>query len=157
MKALEILKRCRAAKDDIEQLDQRIRQRWDVLTSLGAPQADPNGGSRGRGDMDKYGRIYGDIDELERQKEARKDAWRAEASAAPKILEDCLPSLEGEILHNYYVKRMNTTEIARAKKYTVGYVRKVKRAAENLLDMLSEEKVNQYLPDWYVREGKGRK
>ena len=66
MNAITILKRCRAAKNDIERLQQRIEQRRDVLGSLSAPQADPNGGSHGTGDKDKIGRILADIDELER-------------------------------------------------------------------------------------------
>ena len=71
MKAIIILKRCRAARNDIERLQQRIDQWQDVLTSLSAPQADPNGGSRGSGDKDKTGRIYAEIDALEREKTAR--------------------------------------------------------------------------------------
>ena len=57
---------------------QRIEQRRDVLDSLSAPQADPNGGSRGTGDKDKIGKILADIDELEREVEARKEAEKAE-------------------------------------------------------------------------------
>lgn len=154
MKAITILKRCRAAKGDIERLKQRIEQRWDVLNSLSAPQADPNGGSRGTGDKDKTGRILAEIDELEREKEARDEAYEAEKVAA-LALTDMVPDLEGKVLFGYYVKRMDTPEIARKEKYTAGYVRKTKRNAEQLLDMLDPDKVNATLPAWYLREKGG--
>ena len=154
MNAMTILKRCRAAKDDIGRLKQRIEQRHDVLNSLSAPQADPNGGSRGTGDKDKIGRIYADIDELERQVKAREEAEEAEKMAALTLL-DMIPDLEGKVLHDYYVKRWDTGEIARNEKYTAGYVRKTKRRGEQLLEMLNPERVDGTLPTWYLREKGG--
>lgn len=154
MNALTILKRCRAAKDDIGRLQQRIEQRHDVLNSLSAPQADPNGGSRGTGDKDKIGRIYADIDELERQVKAREEAEEAEKVAALTLL-DMIPDLEGKVLHDYYVKRWDTSKIARNEKYTAGYVRKTKRRGEQLLEMLDPERVDGTLPAWYLREKGG--
>ncbi len=157
MKAITILQRCRAAKTDISRLQQRIEQWHDVLGSLSAPQADPNGGSRGTGDRDKIGRILASIDELEREVEARKEAEKAEKVAAVALV-DMVPNLEGRILYDYYVKRWDTPEIARKEKYTAGYVRKTKRSAEGLLEMLTADRVNGTLPAWYLREkgGEGR-
>ena len=154
MNAMTILKRCRAAKNDIGRLLQRIEQRRDVLDSLSAPQADPNGGSRGTGDKDKIGKILADIDELERDVEARKEAEKAEKTAALTLL-DMVPDLEGRVLYDYYVKRWDTPEIARKEKYTAGYVRKTKRNGEQLLEMLSPERVDSVLPAWYLREKGG--
>ncbi len=154
MNAITILKRCRAAEGDIERLQQRIEQRWDVLNSLSAPQADPNGGSRGSGDKDKTGRILAEIDELEREMASRKEAYEAEKVAALALM-DMVPDLEGKILFGYYVKRMDTTGIARKEKYTAGYVRKTKRNAEQLLDMLETEKVTSTLPAWYLKQKGG--
>ena len=154
MNAMIILKRCRAAKNDIGRLLQRIEQRRDVLDSLSAPQADPNGGSRGTGDKDKIGKILADIDELEREVEARKEAEKAEKTAALTLL-DMVPDLEGRVLYDYYVKRWDTPEIARKEKYTAGYVRKTKRNGEQLLEMLSPERVDSVLPAWYLREKGG--
>lgn len=154
MNAMTILKRCRAAKSDIGRLQQRIDQWHDVLTSLSAPQADPNGGSRGTGDKDKTGKILADIDVLEREKEARKEAYEAEKVSACALM-DMVPDLEGRVLYDYYVKRMDTPEIARKEKYTAGYVRKTKRNAEQLLDMLDPDRVNATLPAWYLREKGG--
>ena len=154
MNAMTILKRCRAAKNDIGRLLQRIEQRRDVLDSLSAPQADPNGGSRGTGDKDKIGKILADIDELEREVEARKEAEKAEKTAALTLL-DMVPDLEGRVLYDYYVKRWDTPEIARKEKYTAGYVRKTKRNGEQLLEMLSPERVDSVLQAWYLREKGG--
>ncbi len=154
MNAMTILRRCRAAKNDIGRLDQRIEQWHDILSNTSAPQADPNGGSRGTGDKDKIGRITANIDQLERQKNARREAYEAEKVAACTLM-DMVPDLEGRVLHDYYVKRWDTPEIARKEKYTTGYVRKTKRNAEQLLEMLSPERVDALLPAWYLREKGG--
>ena len=154
MKAITIMKRCRAAKNDIDRLQQRIDQWHDVLTSLSAPQADPNGGSRGSGDKDKTGRIYAEIDALEREKTARQEAAEAER-VATRALMDMVPDLEGKILFDYYARGWDTPKIAREEKYTAGYVRKTKRAAEQLLDMLDPVRVDSTLPAWYLREKGG--
>ena len=154
MRAITILRRCRAAKSDIDRLQQRIDQWHDVLTSLSAPQADPNGGSRGSGDKDKTGRIYAEIDALERRKTARQEAAEAER-VATRALVDMVPDLEAKILFDYYARGWDTSRIARAEKYTAGYVRKTKRAAEQLLEMLDPERVDGTLPAWYLREKGG--
>lgn len=154
MNAMTILKRCLAAESDIERLQQRIAQRRDVLASLSAPQADPNGGSRGSGDRDKTGRILAEIDELEREMEARKEAYEVEKVAACALM-DMVPDKEGRILFLYYVKHIDTGAIARKEKYQVSYVRRMKRDAEKLIEMLSGEKVNATLPPWYLKEKGG--
>ena len=60
------------------------------------------------------------------------------------------------VIYKYYVKRMDTTAIAKDPKdprnrYTAGYIRKVKRNAEQLLDMMDPEQVAALLPPWYVQ------
>jgi len=154
MNAMTILRRCRAAEGDVERLNERIKQRREVLDSISAPLADPNGGSRGSGDKDKTGRILADIDELERERDARKEAGEAERVSACALV-DMVPDLEGRILFDYYVKRMDTTEIARSRKYTTGYVRKTKRAAEQLMELISMERVAATLPAWYLKQKGG--
>ena len=151
MKAMTILKRCRAAQTDEERLRERIWQRREVLESVSAPQGDPNGGSRAQGDRDKIGSILGDIDQLERELQERQEAELAEKAAAVVLL-DMVPDLERKVLFDYYVKRWDTGEIARKEKYTAGYVRKTKRNGEQLLDMLSPERVAAALPAWYIKE-----
>lgn len=151
MKAMTILKRCRAAQTDEERLRERIWQRREVLESVSAPQGDPNGGSRVQGDRDKIGSILGDIDQLERELQERQEAELAEKAAAVVLL-DMVPDLERKVLFDYYVKRWDTGEIARKEKYTAGYVRKTKRNGEQLLDMLGPERVAAALPAWYIKE-----
>lgn len=151
MKAMTILRRCRAAQADEERLQERIWQRRDVLESVSAPQGDPNGGSRAQGDRDKIGAILGDIDQLERELQERKEAELAEKAAAVVLL-DMVPDLERKVLYDYYVRRWDTGEIARKEKYTAGYVRKTKRNGEQLLDMLGPERVAAALPAWYIKE-----
>jgi len=70
-------------------------------------------------------------------------------------LVDMLPDLEGKVLYDYYVKRMDTSQIGRKEKYTAGYVRKMKRSGEQLLEMISRDRVNGTLPPWYLREKGG--
>ena len=86
--------------------------------------------------------------------EARKEAEKAEKVASCALM-DMVPDLEGRVLYDYYVKRMDTPEIARKEKYTAGYIRKTKRNAEQLLDMLGQERVRSVLPPWYLREKGG--
>ena len=151
MKAMTILRRCRAAQADEERLQERIWQRRDVLESVSAPQGDPNGGSRAQGDRDKIGAILGDIDQLEREKKAREEAKAAEEAAAVALL-DMVPDLENKVLYGYYVRRMDTTQIAKKEKYQASYLRKIKRQGEQLLAMLSPERVTATLPGWYLKE-----
>ena len=155
MKAIIILNRCRAAEKDLATIQEKIERRRERLDDTSAPQVDPNGGSRGSGDKDKTGRLMGEIDALERQKQAREDAKNAEEVAAIALV-DRLPDLEGKVIYKYYVKRMDTTAIAKDPKdprnrYTAGYIRKVKRNAEQLLDMIDPEQVAALLPPWYVQ------
>lgn len=158
MKAITVLRRVRAAEEEISRMEQQKAQRWDVLTGISAPQADPNGGSRGTSDPDKNGRIMADIDSLERKIQHRREREEAEIVSGLSLL-DMLPELESKVLHQYYLKRKTTTDIARKEKYTQGYVRRVKRQAEQALGMLSPERVAATLPGWYLAEededGKG--
>lgn len=158
MDAITVFKRVRAADEEIGRLERQKQQRWEVLTSLSAPQADPNGGGHGSRDLDKNGRIMADIDMLERKIQRRQERKEAETVAA-LLLVDMLPDLEGTVLHAYYLMRKGTAEIAREKNYTAGYVRRVKRQGEQLLAILPPERVAGTLPGWYLKEngetGKG--
>ena len=151
MNAMTVLRRCRAAENEIGQIQQRIDRRREILDGLSAPAADPNGGSRGGGDPDKIGRVMAEVDEMEREIAARREAWMAE-KAASLALTEMVPDTEGKVLYDYYVLRLDTPEIARKEKYVAGYVRKVKRSGEQLLAMISPARVKSVLPEWYIRE-----
>ena len=150
MDAMTILKRCREANTEIGRLKQLIGQRYDALTAMGV-HLDPNGGSRGGSFDDKTARICADIDGLERQLQKRTERKNAELAAVTALM-DMLPDLEGMILYKYYAKRMSCSEIAREDHYQSSYIRKRKRAGEDLLAMLRREVVEKTLPAWYLRE-----
>ena len=154
MEAITILKRCRAAAGDIRRLTQRIQQRRDAMTSISAPQADPNGGSHGPSDPDKIGRMLAEIDTLERSLEARKQARTVERAAACVLL-DKLPELESDVLHGYYIRMESTASIARRLQYQDSYLRKVKINGEKALKELTADQVAAALPSWYLRENGG--
>ena len=158
MEAIEILKRCRRSEEEIQRLQTQVWQRRDALDGMHTPVMDPNGGSRGSGDPDKTGRMVADLIATEqRQKEREQEA--AVETAASLALLDMLPELESKVLFWYYVKRMNVISVARKLKYTEGYTRRKKREGEQLLSMLSAERVRSTLPRWYLEkwEGGGRR
>lgn len=156
MEAITIFKRCRAAAGDIRRLTQRIQQRRDAMTSISAPQADPNGGSHSRGDPDKIGKMLADIDALERSLETRKQARTVEIAAACVLL-DRLPDLESNVLHGFYIRQESTANIARRLRYQDSYIRKVKINGEKVLGELTADQVAAALPPWYLREYGGEK
>ena len=151
MQAMAILKRVRNAENELARIRQMIRQRRDMLDSIGAPALNPNGGGHGTPDPDKNGRIYGDIDELERELKKRQERIAAEMASGLALI-DMAPEQEGKVLYRYYLKKMNTREIATSLHYTDGYIRRLKRQGEEIMRMLSPDKVASTLPPWYLRE-----
>lgn len=146
MDAITILKRCRAAQEDMERLQQRMEQRRGILDSMGAQQADP--------ESDQAQRLALDVARLDSALAARRENYEAEKVAVCELI-DTVPSLGGRVLYDYYVKRWSTSEIARKRNYTEAYVRKTKRNAERLLDMLTEAQVDRLLPPWYLKQERG--
>jgi hypothetical protein len=147
MDAITILKRCRAAQEDMEQLRRRIEQRRGILDGMGAQQADPGGNPARQ-------RMAASMAQLEGSLAARRESYEAEKVAVCALI-DTVPSMEGQVLYDYYVRRWVTSEIARKENYTEGYVRKAKRNGERLLDMLTEAQVDRLLPPWYLKEKGG--
>lgn len=156
MDAMTIFQRCRSAAGDIRRLNQRIQQRREALTGASAPQLDPNGGSRTRTATDKTGKLLADIDALERQVEARKQARSVELAAACALL-DALPELESQVLYGYYIGLESAAGMARRMKYQDSYIRKVRRSGEKKLCELSGAQVAAMLPAWYIKEYGGQK
>lgn len=151
MQAMVILKRCRAAENEIGRIRLRIRQRRDILTAKSAGPGDPNGGSRGSSDPDKFGRVWSEIDALEREMEERIQRKSVEEASCCALM-DMVPELESRVLYAYYVQRMDVPTIAKKLRYTEGYARKIKRRGEEILRLLREEKVAETLPRWYLEE-----
>lgn len=149
MDAMTIFERCRSAAGEIRRLNQRIQQRREAMKSAPAPQPDPSGGSRTRAATDRTGKMVADIDALERQLEARKQARGAELAAACALLDD-LPELESSVLYGYYIGMESAASMARRMKYQDSYIRKVRRNGEKLLNELSGDQVAAVLPTWYM-------
>ena len=150
MNALDILKHCRSANHEIENIRQLIDRKRDILSSLPTLNLDDTGGSHSKADKDKIGQILSDIDLLEREiqnKEAERDA---ESIAAASFL-DKLPAIESKILFEYYIKRWDTEKIAYKNNYTGGYVRKQKRVAERKMECVEFENIKYLFPDWYIK------
>ncbi len=93
--------------------------------------------------------MVADIDALERQLEARKQARGAELAAACALLDD-LPELESSVLYGYYIGMESAASMARRMKYQDSYIRKVRRNGEKLLNELSGDQVAAVLPTWYM-------
>lgn len=149
MNALDILKHCKAAHHDIENIRQLIDRKRDVLSALPTLKTDDTGGSHTKADKDKIGQILSDIDLLEREIQTREAERDAESIAAVTFL-DRLPAIESKILFEYYIKRRSTEEIAAKNNYTGGYVRKAKRTGEKKLEFVEFENIKYLFPDWYI-------
>lgn len=153
MKAMEILKRCRDAREDLARLELKLSQRRSAADSMGSPMG--GSGRHGSGPSDKVGNIAADIADLEAQKQEREYARSVEIASACALL-DMVPIRESEVLYGYWVEGKTTTQVAKGKHYTVAYVRRIKRDGERQLDMLTEERVNSTLPRWYLERYGGR-
>lgn len=147
---LEILRRCRAASDEIASLDARIRRQRETMGAFGGTNLGAVGG-RGSADPDRMGRMAAKLDEIERRKAAREEEMNAELCSAGLLI-DMLPDTEGEILHLYYVMGLSTGDIARKIRFAGSYVRKKKSDGEDIMEhAIAPERVAATLPAWYLR------
>lgn len=149
MKGMTVLKRCRAAEGDMARIRQRIQRRREAMECI-TPRMDVTG-SRSTAEPDKMDAFVAAITELEADLKARELARSAEVAAACVLL-DALPEGESSVLHAYYVKRLKMPAIAKRMGYTEGYIRKLKKEGENLMDALPADIVAACLPAWYIRE-----
>lgn len=149
MNGMTILERCRAADGDMARIRQRIQRRREAMECI-TPRMD-SAGARGTAESDKLGAFVAAITQLEAELAAREQARSVEVASACVLL-DALPDVEGSVLHAYYVKRLPISVIARRMGYTDGYIRRLKREGEALLDALSTDVVIGSLPAWYLRD-----
>ena len=149
MQAMTILRRCRAAKHDISRLKMRESQREDAMRRIGGMRMDANGGGKGSPDPDKMGRLAGDLDEIQRERKDREEAYIAETNSALQLL-NMVPEMESGILHRYYLLEDTISAIARGLNYDESYIRKKKKAGEEAMGWLSAERVDATLPRWYL-------
>ena len=154
MNGMTVLRRCLTADGEIAAIRGMIRRREDAMRQIGGMRMDPIGGGKGTGDGDRYGRMMGEISELEDRLRDRQEARTAEAMSAVSILDMVEDELEREVLHRYYLLKEKTGDIARAKKYGEGYVRKKKREGETTVGEIPGEKIDGTLPGWYLKKWK---
>lgn len=147
MDALTIMTRCRNAAADMEELEGRIRQRRDALESAGGAP----GVSASRQGMvrDRMAEAVSAITELEKRLAARRERYAVEIVAASAISES-LDQPGGRVAYLYYGKGLNARAIARRMQYSEGYVRQLKRRAEDQLRGISGAQLYDYLPAWYL-------
>ena len=150
MRAMTILKRCRAAKQDLTRLGAQLERRRDAMGAFGGMRLDDIGGSRGGGESDRMAAMSAEIDEIERAIRDRKEAKLAEISSAVQLIDLAENELQGEILYRYYVGGDSCGEIARTKNYDRSHVQKQKKAGEQAMGRLTGEAVAATLPPWYL-------
>lgn len=145
MDAMTILKRCREAPKDLETLEIRIRQRRDALTQVSA--AADQGGGRGT-PGDRMAAVVAAIADIEQQATERRQRLSVEVAAACVLL-DMLDERYSRVLHLYYVKGLTVRLAAKKMKYSEGYLRRLKREAEDAARAIPEDEVRQSAPEWY--------
>lgn len=154
MDAMTIFRRCREAGADIEALEMKIRQRRDALTQV-TQTLDTTGGGKGPAG-DRMAGVVAAIADLDARIRDRRERQAVEIAAAC-VLMDTLEEKYARVLHLYYVKGLTVRAAARRMKYSEGYVRKLKREAEDAAGALDPETVRASLPDWYTRRGGGER
>lgn len=147
MKAIEILEACRAAPDEIRAIEQRRQEYLETAEVMGRPP-DPTGVSSGRR-SDKIGSFATLAADQAAALKLRQARQREELKVA-RILLDHLPSEQGNVLHLYYIRGYTLSVIAKRKRYSYSYVRRIKKAAEDALALMDEADVDGMLPEWYI-------
>ena len=148
---MTLLRRCRAADEDIEKLERRIQRKRERMTSFGGMRMDASGGSRGTGEGDRMAGMAAALDDAERAKRDREEAKIAELNAADQLLE-MVPDQESEILERYYLNGNTLSEVARKMHLSAGYVRARKTDADLAAEMINGEKMERMLPKWYLQK-----
>ena len=147
MDAMTVLRRCRASGADLEALDVWIRQRRDAVTTI-TVNLDRAGG-RGPA-SDRMASAAAEIADMERQQRDRRERQAVELVAV-SLLAERLPPVQGQVLYLYYGKGLTLRAVAKRVRYTEGYVRKLRREAEEALRQVPPGEVDELLPAWYVK------
>ncbi len=147
MKAIEVLEACRAAPNEIRAIEQRRQEYLETAEVMGRPP-DPTGVSSGR-KSDKIGSFATLAADQSAALKIRQTRQREELKAARKLL-DRLPSERANVLHLYYIRGYTLSVIAKRKRLSYGYVRRIKKAAEDSLALMDESEVDGMFPAWYI-------
>lgn len=146
MNAMTILNRCRAAERDMAEIEERIRQRRDAMTMLSAAPGREGGQGPAR---DRMAETAAAIADMERQLEDRR-ARHAVELVAVSALSETLDGAEGRVVYLYYGKGLTARAVARRLKYTEGYIRQLRKRAEDRLREIEGERLMEYAPAWYL-------
>lgn len=143
---LELLKRCRDGYQEIDLLNDSIQFRRDSLERCtqrisGIPH------SKG-GIYDKISEITAEVDELERQCTARKEAHAAELCAAVWVL-DRLCRYERDVIQLLYFDRVSIRIAARTLGYSESSIKRFKAAGEAKCKEVQQDDLRGLLPEWY--------
>lgn len=146
MDAMTILNRCRKSGAELEEMEAQIRQRRDAVTTISASL----GREGGRGPAtDRMASVAAAIADMETKISARRERQAVELMATSALSELLSPNVLGQIIYLYYGKAMTVRAVAKRIRYTEGYVRKLRRDAEDVLRALPETVVDELLPPWY--------
>ena len=149
MDAMTILKRCRASGAELVELDARIRQRRDAATMISAVISGEPGHAPGGLASDKIAAAAAAVADLEARAQQRRERQAVELAAVSALAER-LEGVQGRIVYLYYGKALTVRAVAKRVKYTEGYVRRLRREAEDRLRQVPAEEVDELLPPWYT-------
>ena len=127
----------------------QLERRKDAMRAFGGIRMDEAGGSRGSGG-DRMARMSGEIDEIERAIQDRKDARMAEVGSAIQMIDTLEDDVAADVMYRYYVTGDGISGISRAIPCDRSYVQRKKREGENALAGIPGDKVAETLPGWYL-------
>ena len=89
------------------------------------------------------------VADLEARAQQRRERQAVELVAVNALAER-LEGVQGRIVYLYYGKALTVRAVAKRVKYTEGYVRRLRREAEDQLRQVPAEEVDELLPPWYM-------
>ena len=122
---------------------ERIRRKREMATQMTRAIGD---GPRGGGDGDRLSLLYGQVDELERERSVRGAAYELELLAADTAL-DAIGGDAAQAAYYYYVRGMRPAEIAKEMHRSVRSVQQLRVEAETAAAMMEIE-----MDAWYLKK-----
>lgn len=148
MDAMTICQRCRRAPQEIAEIEDRIQQRRDALTTLSAAMG--REGSQGPA-RDRMAETAAAIADMEKTLTGRKNRQAVELVAVSALSEALEPPMS-RVIYLYYGKCLTARAVAKRMKYTEGYIRQLRRQATDRLRAISGDQLLDYVPAWYLEE-----
>ena len=146
MNGVDILKRCRSAGEEIRRLTEKWKRLEECATSVSSP-LNSTGGSRS-GVTDRVARFATEIDECRRAIAARRKRFDVELLTSCDLI-NRLTEPECSVIYRFYIQGQTVAEIAKALKYSEGYVKQVKRRGLDQIGAIPAAEIERMVPDWY--------